>query len=327
MLSAVAARKLKQGQQTPSTPGPSTPQLATSSSAVNSSPKGKEIHTKKSSNKPSSKRKSSNQTGPNSASKKPRRSRSRGKEETPRYFAGSARAEASDDDAVRSAEEDEEDEHESVLGGFDDTSVPSSKRRAYSPSRPVEEDSSDEDIPAPSAPLRLKSAQLPSKSVTLSTFRPTSDENLFVLTADERSMLGLSGEGAIVVLLSERDTLSFIGTLRIRVLHGSVSMLGATLRASAVSRPVFAPRSSPVPTLVAVEARDGSSAESSLALPSRIGTAAKDASAVVMLQEMFSGVEGLGRVVRPFEGVFRPGPEDSVLDLPLAGVAMVSRIG
>ncbi|VDC04021.1 unnamed protein product [Peniophora sp. CBMAI 1063] len=329
MLSAVAARKLKQVQQSSAVPGPSTlPPVAPAFTASTGSPSnGKTSPTKKPTNKPPSKRKLSGQSVPKAAAKKPRRSRSKGKEkETPRYFAEPAHADDDGDDALLSVDEDDDEERESVLGGLDTQplALPPPKR-AYSPSRPVEEDSSDEDVPAPASSLRLKSAQTHVQPVTLSTFDPKPDHNMFVLTAEERSTLGLDDENAIVVVLSAEETLSFIGTLRVRVLRGIVKMLGTTLRASAVSHPVFAPRSSPVPTLEAIQATEGSSTESSLALPTRIQRLAKSATAVVVLQDMFTGVESLGRVVRTFEGVFRHGADDSALELPLSSAVMCTR--
>ncbi|KZV73603.1 hypothetical protein PENSPDRAFT_602671 [Peniophora sp. CONT] len=328
MLSAVAARKLKQGQQDPAAPSPTTVQPAAPiPSILNGSPsKQHASSSKKTNNKPSSKRKPSGHPAPKSASKKPRRSRSKGKDKaTPRYFAEPVHADASDDDAVISVDEDEEDEREGMLVGPNTDPLPSSTKRAYSPSRPVEEDSSDDDVPAPSAPLRLKSVQRQPAPVTVSTFEPSLDQNMFVLTADERSILALGDENAIVLLLSAQETFSFIGTSRLHVLRGSVVMHGTTLRASNISHPVFAPRSSPVPSLQAITTPDGSSEQASVALPSRIKRLSKGAAAIVALREMFTGVEGLGHVVRTFDGVFRPSLDDSVLELPLVGAAMCVR--
>lgn len=192
--------------------------------------------------------------------------------------------------------------------------------KAWSPSRPIL-DSSDEasDVseqnfhhirPLPNEELEI-----------LSTYRPVHEQNMFRLPIEEGSALGLSGP-AVILVLSPSATVSFVGTYRLRVLRGSISLLGTIIQSSHVLHHVFAPRSSPIPVIKAHMAR-GESSKSLSDIPARIISTIAEDDVLIVLQELRTGIEGLGRVVRTFEGVFDQVYPEGSPDIPLEGVHLV----
>ncbi len=146
--------------------------------------------------------------------------------------------------------------------------------KAWSPSRLIvdsSDDTSDEnETPLPELP-RYSSYNNPlthEEPENLSTYQPAPDQNMFRLSLEEGSSLGLSGPAVALVLFSSA-TVSFVGTYRLRVLHGSVSLLGATVQSSQVVHQIFAPHSSPIPVILALAAR-GESSKSLTNIPIRI---------------------------------------------------------
>jgi polynucleotide 5'-hydroxyl-kinase GRC3/NOL9 len=279
--------------------------------------------------KPASKRKTSNQGVPRGSSKKSRRSKSK---DTIRYFVepltikSGSDSETSiivDDDEEEEEEEDDEDIEAGLTGLELDTPrlpLPPTPR-AYSPSQLVNDSSDDEvgiEAVFPSLPIAPPSVE----PVTLSTFQPVLGENMFILTEEERASLGMSAEPAIALVLSPSDTVYFIGTTQLCVLKGAVTLFGTTIRASG-TYPVFAPKSSPVPVIEVSKDKSETSQGSLGLVPQRMQWCVKTGNAVVALQELRTGVEGLGRVVRTFDGLFTP-PAGGAEQLPLTGVHMVS---
>lgn len=136
----------------------------------------------------------------------------------------------------------------------------------------------------------------------LSTFRPTRDLNFFELSSDELNAMGLQNETS-VLSVNQEETLALLGTYALTILRGSVDMLGMTLSASKVAYHVFAPRSAPIPILRCVAS--GIHTDPDIhPLPSRVRDL--QGGAVVAIQSLDTGVEGLGRVCRVFNGVFEP---------------------
>ena len=225
-----------------------------------------------------------------------------------------------------------------TLDDQDTTSIPNShpsestqpeRAKAWSPSRPIL-DSSDEASDVSEQPLSDLPQFFPhSRSLTneefevLSTYRPVHEQNMFRLSIEEELALGLSGP-ALVLVLSPSATVSFVGTYRLRVLRGSVSLLGTIVRPSHILHHVFAPRSSPIPVIEAHEAR-GESSKLLCSLPAKIMNIVDDRDVLIVLQELRTGIEDLGRVVRTFEGVFDQASPERTLDLPLEGVHLVCR--
>ncbi|KZO93789.1 hypothetical protein CALVIDRAFT_518471 [Calocera viscosa TUFC12733] len=165
-----------------------------------------------------------------------------------------------------------------------------------------------DDMPEP-VPRRLPTVP----HVPASTFHP-SPTTLFRLSASDNTKLGLSDAPAILLIMKAQETVAFIGTCRLLVCRGTVDLLGTTLSASASSHPIFAPKSHAAPVLTAMPNSHGSS--KAIALPQELEQRCASADAVIVLQELRSGVEGLGRVVAPFEGVFA---ESSCDDWGIAG--------
>jgi polynucleotide 5'-hydroxyl-kinase GRC3/NOL9 len=203
------------------------------------------------------------------------------------------------------------------------------RTKAWSPSRPVV-DPSDDASDTSEQPL----AELPQLSYDghppneepeiLSTFRPAFEQNMFRLSLDEGSALGLSGP-AVALVLSPSATVSFVGAYRLRVLRGSISLLGTTIQPSQVLHHVFAPRSSPIPVIEALVAR-GESSKSLSNVPAQIMGSIDQDDVVIVLQELRTGIEGLERVVRTFEGVFDRESPEGAHDLPLRGIHLVRRL-
>ena len=205
------------------------------------------------------------------------------------------------------------------------------ERTTYSPSRPVVPlaDSSDyaSDASESEQPVMDLSQLFPynrplptEEPQILSTFRPIHGQNLFRLSLDEGSALGLSGP-AVTLVLSLSATVSFVGAYRLRVLRGSMSLLGTILPPSRVLHRVFAPRSSPIPVIEALAAR-GESSKSLHDIPTRITSVIDEGDVIIVLQELRTGIDGLGRVMRTFGGVFHHDPEGAS-DIPLGGVHFV----
>jgi polynucleotide 5'-hydroxyl-kinase GRC3/NOL9 len=198
-------------------------------------------------------------------------------------------------------------------------------------------DSSDEDTDAdPEAPLVAPYPQLVKEErlAILSTFQPVLDHSVFHLSTAETQLLSLPGtdDGASTTLLvlSPADTVCLLGTYTLTVSHGSVDILGVRLDASRTSHRIFAPRCSPLPVL-SHRSSDGAASESMRLqqLPNRVRSNLPPEYAVVVLQDLRSGVEGLGRVCQTFDSVFGRtqkslGGSSTVLDL--AGASMVRRI-
>ncbi|KAI0031540.1 hypothetical protein K488DRAFT_51871 [Vararia minispora EC-137] len=322
MLSAVAARKARL-KSTPANSAPVTP--APSPAPTAAAPRGETGGTISESRttpaKPSSgKRKASSSNTPKSTVKKARHSKSK---ETTRYFLERKVLE-SDSESDASIIVDGEDSEPGITGSADALSRPpvAPPRRAYSPSRPVEDSSDEEVVPPPSTELH-SSGSPSSVPLTLTSFEPLFNENVFELTLQECKSCGLPGEPAVALVLSPSDTLSFIGTARICVLRGSVSLFGTTLHASSASCTVFAPKSSPVPVLEVSGDQGESSRDAFRQLPERLLGSLKMEGAVIVLQELWTGVEGLGRIVRTFDGFFTPSTDDGLEDLFISGVHVV----
>lgn len=204
------------------------------------------------------------------------------------------------------------------------------RRRAWSPSAPFQDSSDEEDAGAAPdfAVLNPPAAPLPAEEppLTLSTFRPILGQNFFHVPQEELETIGMSPLSPTKLLvLRSSDRLALLGTYSLTLLRGAVRLNGVQLTPSPHAHPVFSPRSSPLPVIeYAPGAQDS---EPTTLLPSRFAGAVTPGDAVVLLQELRTGVEGLGRVCRTFEDVFSPTrwqKNQSTIDLGLQGVHYVS---
>ena len=299
MLSAIAARKARLQSQNISTP------------------------------KSSTKRRHTRTAGPNSSAKKSRKATPKSDSEQKNDITKTTTTVSKEENTI-SLDNSDDDSNMSITSNQQEPTPGPSLR--YSPSRPVvpladfsdyESDASKSEQPVTDLsqlfpynhPLPVEEPQI------LSTYRPIHGQNLFQLFLDEGSALGLSGP-ALTLVLSPSATLSFVGTYRLRVLRGSISLLGTIIPPSRVLHRVFAPRSSPIPMIEALAA-NGESSKSLYDIPTRITSIIDEGDVIIVLQELRTGIEGLGRVMRTFEGIFHQVDPEGASDIPLGGVHIV----
>ena len=154
----------------------------------------------------------------------------------------------------------------------------------------------------------------------LSTFNPIPGQNFLELGAEENIALGLADVEGTAFGLSSQDSMCLLGICSFRVLQGSISINGTTLRASPVQHSVFALSSSPLPVI-----RPASTARDDGLLPGRLAML-RGFDAVIVLQHLSTGVEALGRVCKTFEQVFVP-PKYLAGDcISLPGIPAVSLV-
>lgn len=182
-------------------------------------------------------------------------------------------------------------------------------KRNYSPSRPILDDSSEEEEEEGGKQHTVVSSGNPIQEHSLlTTVVPVEGQSLFYLTAEEVSTLTASlpsSHSATLIALKPSNTLTLLGIYTLTVIRGSVEVAGAVLRQGSQQN-VFAPRSSPLPCIRALS----TSSALSTSIPHRLQTAVTKDDIVVLLQELRTGVEGLGKVCRTFEGVFGVHPRD-----------------
>ena len=317
MLSAVAARKARLAQTQAQSPTSSTlpTALPPSIPLPEQKVKGPSSAQKPSSQKPPSKRKlSSYQEG--STKKKKTQNR---KSSPARYFAQPTDGFKLQDVVIAVDESDSESSESSQSSSSDDesplriqpTAKTAAKRRsrAWSPSAPLSDSSDeDEDENGTAEPLVLDTLNISSSSrpleaapAQLSTFKPILQQN--VLPLDSADVGDCLGKRALL-LLKQSETVALLGAYTLTILRGTISLAGVSLQASPTSHRVFAPRSSPIPV---IQCQRAPSKNTQLPpLPANILAAAQGYDAVISIQEMITGVEGLGKICRTFDGAFAP---------------------
>jgi len=129
-----------------------------------------------------------------------------------------------------------------------------------------------------------------------------------ILSVEERRQLkalGLPDKRTTAIVLRAGETLSFLGTVGLTLLQGEVTLFGTTLYPSTTQHSIFAPRSYPVATITA---GDNSSRYSLLSeatwLPKNLEDNVTPNHAILLLQDLDCGIEGLGRVCKTFANVF-----------------------
>lgn len=264
------------------------------------------------------------------------------KHEQPRYFAEEDSFIQQDDVIIidrDDLDDGDEDEDSSELPSFFENSTTLQGKRAWSPSRPLR-DSSDEEVDVNAGDLRVLESSAPARpsrtiaaeDSLLSTFKPSWDNNIFTLSSTEIELLGLSTRHenpAIVLVMTPGETLCLLGTYTFIVTFGSISLAGVTLTSSSRMHHVFAPRCSPVPVLQCLQPNGKTVDPTSTLLPSRLHPFLKSECAVLILQELCTGVEGLGKVCRIFDGIFEPSrwhKNRAVSELGLSGAYAVRMV-
>ncbi|KAI0739314.1 hypothetical protein BC629DRAFT_1600003 [Irpex lacteus] len=319
MLSAVAARKARREAQRSAEP-PSTP----SSPPVQNKTK----HEKPTTNsKPSSKRRLS-QRASNKPESKKRRVTKGG--EQGRYFAQDAFTTQQDIITIEDEDESGSSSEEEALAGEDERRefVPRTTR-GWSPSAPLPHSSDDEaldQLGTQNHAVYTTGATpkaVPQDPILLSTWRPIVNQNIFDLEEEDVRGLGLASTSrGKLCLLRKGERLTLVGVYLLTIVHGSVALAGTELSPASGSHRVFAPWSSPLPAIECLSSRITSN-DSPASLSSRLREAVSGADAVVVIQELRTGVEGLGRICRTFENVFNlPGARPAE-DMDLEGVHYV----
>ncbi|KAH9927868.1 hypothetical protein B0H21DRAFT_125216 [Amylocystis lapponica] len=210
--------------------------------------------------------------------------------------------------------------------------------RAWSPSAPLVDSSDDEDNAAgdpaensyvPAAPPLPTARSAPETPSLLSTFQPILGQNVFHVTPEDLAshLTPQSKQKGTVFVLHLGDTVAFLGAYSLTILHGTISVAGVTLTPSHTPHHVFAPRSSPLPVIQCISSNERVQ-DGAINLPPFLGTAAVQGSAILLLQELRTGVEGLGHVCRTFEDAFTPSRWQSStmsFDTALEGVHLLTQ--
>ncbi|KAI0676648.1 hypothetical protein C8Q78DRAFT_987253 [Trametes maxima] len=315
MLSAVAARKARLAQpQTEASPA-KPPEPAPAPAVPE--PKTKPTPTKPnpSSQKPPSKRKTTTPAG-NPPKRKKSQSHKPAYQQQGRYFVQQD-AFKTQDDVIRVDQTDSESSAGSSSSSGDELYPPTIARfsgaktrgkRAWSPSAPLADSSDeegkdpDEQIPLDQPFLASQAGNATDEPKILSTFQPVWNKNVFHLPAQHGA-----SQKRTLLLLGASEAVTLLGVYSVTVLQGSVSLAGVTLAPSTIAHPVFAPRSSPLPIIQCLPRRKSSSSPpTSVDLPPQVAALAPNFDSIVMLQELHTGIEGLGRICRTFDGFFSP---------------------
>ncbi|KAI5984811.1 hypothetical protein EDC04DRAFT_2831401 [Pisolithus marmoratus] len=176
--------------------------------------------------------------------------------------------------------------------------------REWSPSRPVE--------------LEESEAPRPAEPTVISSFSPLLGQNTFPLTQDDFSAMGFQGDNGVVLVLNASESVALLGVYLLTVLQGRANLCGVTLGPSSTHHRVFAPRSSPIPVISWAP----TNSHSKRPLPSSVH-ASRDAT-VVLIQYVNTGVEGLSRVCRVFENVFKPPRDAPARDIGIPEIRLIS---
>src|SRR5205085_10242778 len=115
-----------------------------------------------------------------------------------------------------------------------------------------------------------------------------------------------TSQSARILILAPSNTLCLLGSYMLTVLLGSITLCGVRLCPSTTTHHVFAPSCSPLPIL-RPSSYDGDLTDPMpINFPQRIRTMLLPDRAAILIQELKSGVEGLGHVCKTFNGMFIP---------------------
>ncbi|CAE6443558.1 unnamed protein product [Rhizoctonia solani] len=200
------------------------------------------------------------------------------------------------------------------------------RERPYSPSQPLDVSSSEEDGILPSAQgtpgighITPQAAEIDPPVRSVKNIPSLIEmKNYFNLTSEEAYSVTGRRMAARIVLLNEGESLLFVGTMELTLLQGSIRLLGTILTPSRTSHRIFAPRTHPIPVLDALGQPTGTTSRQpnhkrphlASELPGRIIESVSSLHAVLVLQELVTGVEGLSQVIPTFAGIFEPDNRD-----------------
>lgn len=130
-------------------------------------------------------------------------------------------------------------------------------------------------------------------------FIPVLDQNIVYF--DGNTTGTYSGRVGTIVILSNGQSLALTGVYQLTVLRGSINMMGSVLCASSTSHPVFAPKCSPIPIIVAASLKD----EATFPIhPFGFTHLINENSVVLLLEDVETGIEDIGRVCKIFSDAF-----------------------
>lgn len=189
-------------------------------------------------------------------------------------------------------------------------------KRAWSPSTPFE---LSNEVPSGAPALSRPDGPL-------SNFQPVPGTNVFHLSPEEISAIRCSSNtSASLIVLKPQDRLALLGSYKLYVLRGSVTLAGVALHSSPHGHDVYSPRSSPIHVLEPLTLLNRPS-EIPLELSPRLRVIVEQAETALLLQEVHTGVSGLGKVHGLFEKNFEPlkwQDLDSTSQLGIQGVQNV----
>jgi polynucleotide 5'-hydroxyl-kinase GRC3/NOL9 len=111
------------------------------------------------------------------------------------------------------------------------------------------------------------------------------------------------------IILRPKESICLLGTCTLNVIRGTITLLGACLSAPSHGNRIFAPQSSPLPIIHCTrnqgQGRHQTHTQWSI-LPRRIDSELREGDALLVIEELHTGVEALGKVCRNFDGVFHP---------------------
>ncbi|KAF9652762.1 hypothetical protein BDM02DRAFT_3183440 [Thelephora ganbajun] len=189
-------------------------------------------------------------------------------------------------------------------------------QRAWSPSQPLL-DSSDEEMETEGG-VQHTNASIETFATT--TFSAELDVNTFRLTPKECFALISLEELATAIILPVHSSITLTGVYQLTVLQGAVMLMGVSLTSSDISHVIFSPKLSPLPRIESLGNTDPAPPLISN-VPDRLRPWISSDHAVILIRAHFTGIEGLGYVVRTFENMFQSSqPKSSIVDLGIPGV-------
>ncbi|KAM6499009.1 hypothetical protein JOM56_006957 [Amanita muscaria] len=211
---------------------------------------------------------------------------------SPRYFAAKRDAFQNQADVVIIESDEENASNPTSTDASSSAEDRLPMERPWSPSVPLHDEDEEPTKDEPQTPIP--------PIQTLTTFKPAPNRNVFHLSPAQLQEANLSPALGALLVLSIAETICIAGTYQLTVLQGTVSLLGANLSASTTTHRVFAPKSSPLPVIEALSSKPSVlNTESS----HRLGLVGASG-AVIAIQELRTGVQGLGHVCKIFSGDF-----------------------
>jgi hypothetical protein len=128
----------------------------------------------------------------------------------------------------------------------------------------------------------------------LSSFSPVLGRNVFFDHTNDSTKL--------FIILKFSETFSFVGTVALTVLQGSISLFGSIIPASPIRHQVYAPKNYPSATIESIEYLNRYPATPTV--PTFIKELVTESDAVIQIEDLQSGVQGLHQVCPTHMAIF-----------------------